>query len=134
MHPTLPNRGPATPAQNHKSQNIHVIFLAITTITTFSWQFSFHPNGCQDLTNQYVQKIQQIPKICKPINKISKFENPNNKTPKKTQQIWLTKKKKKTNPNHIDYGSVTGEGWFTVVVEIFMIDESFDLLTRCLIA
>ena len=30
------------------SQNIHVIFLAITA---FSWQFSCHPNGCQDLTN-----------------------------------------------------------------------------------
>ena len=39
--------------QNHKSQNIHVIFLAITA-------FSCHPNGCQDLTNQSVQKIHQI--------------------------------------------------------------------------
>ena len=47
---------------------------------------------------------------------------------KKTQQIWLTKKKekkpkpkfrsqnheKKKNPNNTDCGSVTCEGWFTV--------------------
>ena len=43
--------------QNHRSHNIHVIFLAITA---FSWKFSCHPNGCQDLTNQSVQQIPVI--------------------------------------------------------------------------
>ena len=46
-----PQPGPRAPPQNHKSHNIHVIFLAITA---FSWKFSCHPNGCQDLTNQSV--------------------------------------------------------------------------------
>ena len=35
----------------------NVIFLAIIQ---FSWQFSCYSNGCQDLTNQSIQKIQQI--------------------------------------------------------------------------
>ena len=60
---------------------------------------------------------------------------PTTKHQKKPNKFGSPKKKKKnTNLNHIDCGSVMGEGWFTVVVEIFMIDESFDLLMRCLIA
>ena len=60
-----------------------------------------------------------------PSNKISKSENPRNKTPRKPNkfgsqkkkpqtQILLTKIRKKKIPNHIDYGSVIGEGWFMV--------------------
>ena len=62
-----------------------------------------------------------------PRNKISKSENPSNKTPRKPNKFGSQKKKtrnpnfahkntkkKKKIPNHIDCGSVTGEGWFTV--------------------
>ena len=59
------------------------------------------------------------------------------KKKKKTQtEIWLTKtqKEKKKKPNPTDCGSVTGEGWFMVVVEILVTDESFNLLVRCFIA
>ena len=43
-------------------------------------------------------------------------------------------KKKKKKPNPTDCGSVTGEGWFMVVMEILVTDESFNLLVRCFIA
>ena len=62
-----------------------------------------------------------------PRNKISKSENPSNKTPRKPNKFGLQKKKKKPQTqilltkirkekilNHIDCGSVTGEGWFAV--------------------
>ena len=61
-----------------------------------------------------------------PKNKISKSKNPSNKTPRKPNkfcsqkkkkpqtQIFLTKIRKEKIPNHIDYGSVMGEGWFMV--------------------
>ena len=97
----------------------NVIFLAIIQ---FSWQFS-----C----------FKRMPRSNKPIytknptnprNKISKSENPSNKIPRKPNKFGSqkkktpnpnfahknTKKKKKKIPNHIDCGSVTGEGWFTV--------------------
>ena len=93
----------------------NVIFLAII-------QFSCYPNGCQDLTNQSVQKIQQIPETKLANLKIPATkhqENPTNlahkKKKKKPQtQILLTKIRKEKIPNHIDCGFVTGEGWFTV--------------------
>ena len=61
-----------------------------------------------------------------PRKKVSKSENPSNETPRKPNkfgsqkkkkpqtQILLTKIRKEKIPNHIDCGSITGEGWFTV--------------------
>ena len=62
-----------------------------------------------------------------PRNKIRKSKNPSNKTPRKPNKFGSQKKKnpkpkfcsqkyekKKKIPNHIDCGSITGEGWFTV--------------------
>ena len=64
-----------------------------------------------------------------PRKKVSKSENPSNETPRKPNKFGSQKKKKnpkpkfcsqkyekkkKKIPNHIDCGSVTGEGWFTV--------------------
>ena len=91
----------------------NVIFLAII-------QFSCYSNGCQDLTNQSIQKIQQIPETKLANLKIpgtKHQENPTNLAHKKKKpqtQILLTKIRKKKIPNHIDYGSVIGEGWFMV--------------------
>ena len=74
--------------QNHKSHNIHVIFLAITA---FSWKFSCHPNGCQDLTNQ---SVQQIPEI-----KLANLKIPATKHQKNPTNLAHTHKKKNPNPN-----------------------------------
>ena len=91
--------------QNHKSQNIHVIFLASKQM----------PRSNKSICTKNPTN---------PKNKISNSENSNNKTPKnptnlaykkKPQtQILLTKTWKEKNLNHTDCGSVVGEGWFTV--------------------
>ena len=84
--------------QNQKSHNIHVIFLAIIAFSwkfcsAFYWKFSCHPNGCQDLTNQSVQKIQQIPEI-----KLANLKIPATKHQKNPANL-AHKKKKNPNPN-----------------------------------
>ena len=76
----------------------NVIFLAIIQ---FSWQFSCYSNGCQDLTNQSIQKIQQIleTKLANLKIPATKYqENPTNLAHKKKKpqtQILLTKIRKK---------------------------------------
>ena len=55
--------------------------------------FSCHPNGCQDLTNQSVQKIQQIPEI-----KLVNLKIPTTKHQKNPTNLAHKKKKKKTKP------------------------------------
>ena len=89
--------GPKSQTQNHKPQNIYVIFF---TIITFSWQFSCHPNGCQDLTNQSVQKIQQITNprnFANPQIKFSNVKIPPTKHQKNPTNL-AHKKKKKPKP------------------------------------
>ena len=128
--------GPSPKSQTKKSvqtQNNHSIFLAI-----------FLPSKRMPRSNKsiYTKKSNKSQKFCKPRNKISKFENPTNKTQKKKKKKKKPKpkfgsqkhKKKKKKPNPIDCGSVTGEGWFMGVVEILVTDESFNLLVRCFIA
>jgi len=88
LDPNLPRQtlqGPQALAQNHKQRNRYKPQITNYHRTTFSW----HPNGCQDLKNQSIQKISTNPK------NFANLKIPPTKHKKKTQQIWLIKRKPK---------------------------------------
>ena len=72
--------------QNHKPQNIHVTNPNINKNN----HSIFFPSKWIPRSNKPIcTKNPTNPRNCKPKNKISKSENPTNKTQKKTQQIWF---------------------------------------------
>ena len=152
LHPNPPRRSPGAPAQNHKQRNQYKPKIIIA----FSWQFSCHPNGCQDLTNQSIQKNPTNPKnFANPEIKLANLKIPPTKHQKKKKAKLKfcsqkhVKKKKKTKPNrlwvyngwgvvHRGCGDFRG-AWYLIVAGLvqgfsWSLEGGLALLARGLIA